>query len=587
MRKSLLAVAFLVSVPLFARAQARVPGERWMRYADPAEAGFDAGALEAARARWDALPSSAFMVIADGAVVAGWGDLERRFMCHSVRKSFLSALCGVYWDQGRLEVDKTLADLGIDDEPDPLLEGEKRARIVDLLQARSGVFHPAAYAGRTDSRPRGSEGPGRYFAYNNWDFNTLATILMQEVGIDLFQAFDEHFGRPLGMQDWRVSDGYYHYQRELSKYPAYPFRMSARDAARFGLLFAREGAWGERQVLSRHWVRRSTAMCSIDTDVMGYAYMWWVFREPRFEKHGMVAALGVGNQMIAALPDSDMVFVNRANTYGDEDTPLAPLLDLIESILAARTGEAVAKARLVPLEESAKPAASAAGFEGLVGRWATPPAALGLPAESEVELKLVGGRLTWTVPGWGTFALDPQPDGSLVEEDSHQRYYTVRDGTGALAGVATANDVARGAVALAGSGERERAEALLASLPKHEEGSVAVARALFLVFEGEMEAAAEKTRALAKGAAAADVERGVNALGYALLRAGRRENALALFELNTLVFPRSSNAWDSLAEVHLELGHREEAREFYRASLDLDARNENARAKLAELDGTR
>ena len=91
----------------------------------------------------------------------------------------------------------------------------------------------------------------------------------------------------------------------------------------------------------------------------------------------------------------------------------------------------------------------------------------------------------------------------------------------------------------------------------------------------------------AKGAAAADVERGVNALGYALLRAGRRENALALFELNTLVFPRSSNAWDSLAEVHLELGHREEAREFYRASLDLDARNENARAKLAELDGTR
>jgi hypothetical protein len=121
-------------------------------------------------------------VIADGAVVASWGEVERRFMCHSVRKSFLSALYGIYWDRGEIELNKTLADLGIDDWPGPLLESERQARILDLLKARSGVFHPAAYAGRTDSRPRGSEGPGRYFAYNNWDFNTSAYILMQEAG---------------------------------------------------------------------------------------------------------------------------------------------------------------------------------------------------------------------------------------------------------------------------------------------------------------------------------------------------------------------------------------------------------------------
>ncbi|NIM63854.1 MAG: serine hydrolase, partial [Acidobacteria bacterium] len=120
-------------------------------------------------------------------------------------------------------------------------DSEQQARILDLLKARSGVFHPAAYAGRTDSRPRGSEGPGRYFAYNNWDFNTSATILMQETGEDVFEAFDRYFARPLAMEDWRLSDGYYHYERDKSKYPAYPFRMSARDAARFGLLFAREG----------------------------------------------------------------------------------------------------------------------------------------------------------------------------------------------------------------------------------------------------------------------------------------------------------------------------------------------------------
>ena len=313
--------AVFVLLPSVALAGDRVPAGPWQAFADPADAGFDAVALEAARQSWETLPSSAFMVIADGAVVAAWGDVERRFMCHSVRKSFLSALYGIYWDRGELELNKTMADLGIDDEPSPLLEIERQARILDLLKARSAVYHPAAYAGRTDSAPRGSIGPGQAFGYNNWDFNTLATILMQETGCDVFDAFDEHFGQPLGMQDWRVSDGYYHYELDKSKYPAYPFRMSARDAARFGLLFTRGGLWGDERILSKHWVTRSTALYSIDSEQMGYGFMWWVLRVPELEEHGMVSALGVGNQMIAALPGIDLVIVNRANTYDGERTP--------------------------------------------------------------------------------------------------------------------------------------------------------------------------------------------------------------------------------------------------------------------------
>jgi CubicO group peptidase (beta-lactamase class C family) len=303
-----------------------------MRYVDVREAGFDPERLEAARASWEALPSSAFLVIADGAVVASWGDVGRRYMCHSVRKSFLSALYGIYWDRGEIQLNKTLGELGIDDWPDPLLDSERQARILDLLKARSGVFHPAAYAGRTDSRPRGSEGPGQYFAYNNWDFNTSAYILMQEAGIDVFEAFDEHFAGPIGMEDWRVSDGYYHYERDKSRYPAYPFRMSARDAARFGLLFARSGLWEDDRILSEHWVDRSSALYSIDNETMGYGFYWWILRQPPFLDHGMYAALGVGNQFIAVLPKSDMVIVNRANTYEGEGTPMNGLLDLVAEI---------------------------------------------------------------------------------------------------------------------------------------------------------------------------------------------------------------------------------------------------------------
>lgn len=432
----------LLGAPLAASAQqtqARYPGDTWLRYANVEEAGFDAAKLEAARATWEAMPSSAFLVVADGAVVAAWGDVGRRFMCHSVRKSFLSALYGIYWDRGQIELNKTLADLGIDDWPDPLLESERQARILDLLKARSGVFHPAAYAGRTDSRPRGSEGPGRYFAYNNWDFNTSAYILTQETGADVFEAFDQYFGRPLGMEDWQVSDGYYHYERDKSRYPAYPFRMSARDAARFGLLFARLGMWSDGRILSEHWVRQSSIPYSIDTDIMGYGLYWWILRQSPFLDHGMFAALGVGNQMIAVLPKSDMVIVNRADTYRGESTPMPRLLDLIAQVLAARTGTPTPNPALTPLEVGANPLVTHAPEERLrefVGKWPYPPAPLGSEAGATVEITLADGHLVMHDPTGGTFRLYLQPDGSFHVEDAHRILVPVRNDDGSLAGLA-------------------------------------------------------------------------------------------------------------------------------------------------------
>jgi CubicO group peptidase (beta-lactamase class C family) len=394
--------------------------------------------LEAAREVWEGMPSSAFLVVADGAVVAAWGDVGRRFMCHSVRKSFLSGLYGIYWDRGEIALNMTLKDLGIDDWPDPLLESERQARILDLLKARSGVFHPAAYAGRTDSRPRGSEGPGRYFAYNNWDFNTSATILMQLTGADVFKAFDQYFGQPLRMEDWRVSDGYYHYERDKSRYPAYPFRMSARDAARFGLLFARYGMWDSGRILSEHWVQRSSALYSIDTDIMGYGFYWWILRQPPFLDHGMYAALGVGNQMIAVLPKSDMVIVNRANTYEGESTPMPQLLDLIAQVLAARTGTPAQAPALAPLEVTPDPLITHVSTDQLlefVGEWPYPPAPMGEEPQTTLRVTLGDGHLVVYHPFQGTFRLYLQPDGSFHAEDSMETMVPVRNEDGSMAGL--------------------------------------------------------------------------------------------------------------------------------------------------------
>jgi CubicO group peptidase (beta-lactamase class C family) len=559
-----------------------------MRYADVEQAGFDDAKLAAARETWEGLPSSAFMVIADGAVVAAWGEVERRFMCHSVRKSFLSALYGIYWDRGQIELNKTLADLGIDDEPDPLLETEKRARILDLLKARSGVFHPAAYAGRTDSRPRGSEGPGRYFAYNNWDFNTSATILMQETGDDVFEAFDRYFGQPLQMEDWRISDGYYHYERDKSKYPAYPFRMSARDAARFGLLFARDGMWNGERILSEHWVKRSSALYSIDSDIMGYGFYWWVFREPRFTRHGMYSALGVGNQMIAVLPKSDLVIVNRANTYQGEGTPTQALLGLIEQVLEARMGTPVADPQLMPLEVRADPKITQVSDDRLgefVGEWEFPPLPLGLPSRTTVRITAGAGHLVGFAPVAGTFKLYLQQDGSLHEEDSHRRYVPVRDAAGSFAGIADAPSIVTAAITAAADGQSDRAEHLLAMVEGDESVQVGVGRAVVHLVGGRRQSAEHGVRDLAARTDPARVEAEVNGVGYTLLRTERAEQALKVFELNTRVFPEAFNTWDSLGEAHMVLGHDDDAIRSYERSLELNPNNTNAEAMISRIRG--
>lgn len=75
----------------------------------------------------------------------------------------------------------------------------------------------------------------------------------------------------------------------------------------------------------------------------------------------------------------------------------------------------------------------------------------------------------------------------------------------------------------------------------------------------------------------------VNALGYRFMTAGRMEAALRVFELNAESYPGSWNVWDSLAEAHMNLGHRERAIELYEKSVAMNPANTNGIAKLEEL----
>ena len=371
--------------------------------------------------------------------------------------------------------------------------------------------------------------------------------------------------------------------------------MSARDAARFGLLFTRFGLWGDKRVLSEHWVQRCSSLYSIDDAVRGYGFMWWIFREPRFTKHGMYSALGVGNQMIAALPKSDIVIVNRANTYEGENTPGPALLNLIEEVLNARTGESVAQPKLAALEPAAPRSyvtqTPAEELEQYVGEWSFPPPALGLESEMTVQITAADGHAVVYIPRAGTFSIYRQPDGSFVQEDSERMFMEVRDAAGTFDGFADLESVLTGAVVIAGRGESAHSRALLRSVAGlkslgSEQRSLLDATVVMvdLVLD-ETDEAEDVIYELAEQTSQGLIESSVNDLGYTLLRQGNADAASKVFTVNARVFYESANAWDSLGEAQAARGAKDEAVSAYERALELDPSSTTARAALARLRG--
>lgn len=68
----------------------------------------------------------------------------------------------------------------------------------------------------------------------------------------------------------------------------------------------------------------------------------------------------------------------------------------------------------------------------------------------------------------------------------------------------------------------------------------------------------------------------VNSWGYQLLGLEKKNEASHIFKLNTLLFPESSNVYDSYGEILEILGNRKEAIINYKKSLKLNPNNTNA-----------
>ena len=324
------------------------PDSGWTRIAVPESAGFSRARLDSAAAYLATITTTGAMVVVSGRVLLEYGNTSELSYLASARKSVLAMLYGNYVANGKIKLEKTLAQLGIDD-LGGLTAQEKEATIADLLAARSGVYHPASNPGDNlaDAPPRGSQPHGTYYLYSNWDFNALGDIFEQETGRKIYDALESDLARPIAMQDFDRAAQQRSGDTTRSTHLAYHMWLSTRDMARLGLLMLRMGDWKGRQVIPADWIRRITTPVtrwdqmnpqSLRGGPFGYGFLWWIFDGPKAvgPLAGGYTAMGAVGQFITVLPALDLVIAHKTRPGDGRNVNSSQYFEFLSRVVAAR-----------------------------------------------------------------------------------------------------------------------------------------------------------------------------------------------------------------------------------------------------------
>lgn len=326
------------------------PGESWDRIEFPECAGWSAAGIEQVEQKLADMSTTAMVAAVGGRILMDYGDIELVSYLASVRKSVLSMLYGIYVDRGVIDLDETLADIGIDD-VGGLTDAEKRATVRHLLSARSGVYHEASNGGDdlASAPPRGSQEPGQYYLYNNWDFNALGTIFETKTGHNIYDALEEELTRPLGFRDFDRAAHRRTGNASRSIHLAYHMHFSTRDMARIGYLMLRNGEWNGARIVPAGWVAESTRPITRVNEMnperrrdgpFGYGYLWWVFDQPELGPayEGAYTGLGAVGQHILVMPALDLVVAHKTQPGEGRRVSHPQFLEVVDLLVRAHCG---------------------------------------------------------------------------------------------------------------------------------------------------------------------------------------------------------------------------------------------------------
>ncbi len=141
--------------------------------------------------------------------------------------------------------------------------------------------------GRGERKPRELQEPGSFYEYNDVRINRFALSLLRLWEKPLPEVLEDEIMDPIDASEtWR----WVPYRNSIveingKQMPSVSggtrwgggLWISARDEARFGYLFLRNGRWKDKQLISEQWVKEATT--SRGTVGPDYGYLWWLNTE--------------------------------------------------------------------------------------------------------------------------------------------------------------------------------------------------------------------------------------------------------------------------------------------------------------------
>ena len=272
------------------------------------------------------LPNTLSLLVVKGGYVVGeqyyHGVRQNtRFDVRSMTKSVVASLAGVAMQRGELpSLDARLQPIfpqyfRTQDDP------RKQHITLGHVLSMSAGFDPDGQPTQPGSvvsialtRPMRND-PGTVFYYDEYAYHTGAVALSLTLQRDLLDYANERLFGPMGFtlpsSAWATDAGGF-------TTGASGLTIGARELARLGLLYARDGQWEGRRLLAAGWVDSASTIHVRPegaTEFQGYGYGWWV---TSLRGHHTFYASGYGGQTLIVVPELDLVTVVTTDPRADQ-----------------------------------------------------------------------------------------------------------------------------------------------------------------------------------------------------------------------------------------------------------------------------
>jgi hypothetical protein len=260
-------------------------------------------------------------------------------------KSVTGALIGILVKQGKLNPEQQ-APVSLWQKAK---DGRENIRIEDLLQQTSGLkfredyasysnatnmlFNRGDMAGYTESLSLKHK-PGTAFYYSSGNSNILQGIIRSTAGEKDYHVFPyKELFQKVGMNHTLLEP-----DASGTFVGSSYIWASAKDYARFGMLYLNDGVWNGERILPEGWVKRSTTPPASNR-LKNYGYQFWLngldekdLSKKEFPQmpNDFFYADGYGGQRIYIVPSKQLVVVRLGLNKFDEQRFLQLLMDALK-----------------------------------------------------------------------------------------------------------------------------------------------------------------------------------------------------------------------------------------------------------------